>query len=995
MAFSNWRNNIEFSGATTFIDEGNLELTNKPLQHFALHDEEEMFVTCTKHDDYDSNTSSQNLYNLRLYKRKKELKQAKGYSSDFNLVHQLLCDQIFDVKWHGKYLVVGTSVGASLYKIKKSQLLGKQKGSRDLVKGKPINFMHLPAYGQNGNDEGNGKENEKEKEKEKEIRKEKKTKSMRTINSTLTSNSRVYLEIDPFSSQNFLTYTNESLKLWRFDNNKSPQAHINSTSTITCCKYSPLTGGVLAIGNGCGSFFLSDTRILSLKSQYSTTTGSSTLQKNSQNGTYPGSVWYSQNDTHEGNLQAIGWSPFYPFVLATAGEDYLIKVWDIRNDQMPVANLNTNSNVISHIAWSNTHPELLVSASIDSTVQYWSLNSPSYLMYTSKSEVSSRPISLNFSKNIPFVMYTGYEYDGVVETTINNEFFQAMMDNNEKQLKKRKELNNKEINTDSYFQFEFENEFELEFGKKKKNKKKEIQIESIQRKPLHQRTMVNINLSNNLNDLNEKEREIEHLIFYRELDRASKLIRSNSHLLIKEHKADKAIKFLDMMQPVSLKDIEKLSLKEIFLTTYAKIPLNFNSLSVFQIDREFNKTIKQMKILATITGFISQGNAIKLIEYLSNIKKFIKKWDFNEIVRIVEIVKEVDYLSAIDITIRYGETAADQEQSNFLNLAFPFIYPTIYDDYQDVFFKNQPQIKMRNNKDGKQIETEKERRRRIINEKRILANLKRKEKKRDLSYSISKPLITFINIKNELILTQRVYELLWNNKAQPFYKSGSGSSTGSGSGSKKKDEKASQENRNPSEKIIQLLKNQKQLISIPMIRLYLMLLLQQKKIRDFYVTACSYCENKFSSYSIKRLVENIMHLIGQKFLERQVGNPVYKKKTKNTKAKIHKTKVILKKLQEKILLLVDIANNSSLTKPLVEFVENRLKELRTQFEKELKKLYKLIDDQNEIKKISKSFLKKLDEVTRERCKSCKRSINVVKRVVEGYETIFEKSNSNN
>ena len=84
------------------------------------------------------------------------------------------------------------------------------------------------------------------------------------------------------------------------------------------------------------------------------------------------------------------WNKYRDTVLATAGVDRLIRTWDLRAPQRPVAVLAGHEYAVRKIAWSPHLPDLLLSASYDMTCRVWT-----------DGAAAEEPLAAAAAKNVP------------------------------------------------------------------------------------------------------------------------------------------------------------------------------------------------------------------------------------------------------------------------------------------------------------------------------------------------------------------------------------------------------------------------------------------------------------------------------------------------------------------------------------------------------------------------------------------------------------------
>jgi WD40 repeat protein len=113
---------------------------------------------------------------------------------------------------------------------------------------------------------------------------------------------------------------------------------------------------------------------------------------------------------HKGLIRAVAFSP-NEIIIATAGKDSLIKIWELINDSIRLVNsLYASSSIKSIVFLSNG--ETLVSAQEDGKLIFWNLkNSESTIFYDSK---IIKPLCLTFNRNKD-VLLSGFN-DGTVKS---------------------------------------------------------------------------------------------------------------------------------------------------------------------------------------------------------------------------------------------------------------------------------------------------------------------------------------------------------------------------------------------------------------------------------------------------------------------------------------------------------------------------------------------------------------------------------------------------
>eukprot|EP01129_Flabellula_baltica_P011341 TRINITY_DN4944_c0_g1_i1.p1 TRINITY_DN4944_c0_g1~~TRINITY_DN4944_c0_g1_i1.p1 ORF type:complete len:1296 (+),score=323.10 TRINITY_DN4944_c0_g1_i1:11-3898(+) len=82
---------------------------------------------------------------------------------------------------------------------------------------------------------------------------------------------------------------------------------------------------------------------------------------------------------HTGVIRDIKWNQFIPFWFATAATDG-VKIWDIRKAESPVLTLSDFSNGVKKVDWSPTHCEILSTTGYTNEIKIWNLRTePTFL----------------------------------------------------------------------------------------------------------------------------------------------------------------------------------------------------------------------------------------------------------------------------------------------------------------------------------------------------------------------------------------------------------------------------------------------------------------------------------------------------------------------------------------------------------------------------------------------------------------------------------------
>jgi hypothetical protein len=83
------------------------------------------------------------------------------------------------------------------------------------------------------------------------------------------------------------------------------------------------------------------------------------------------SVVWTIPDAHQGCVNDIKFNNFVPFWIASAGEDGVVKMWDIRYLKNAASRIDAHYGSIQSLAWSNTHCNVLSTVSHDRSWRAW------------------------------------------------------------------------------------------------------------------------------------------------------------------------------------------------------------------------------------------------------------------------------------------------------------------------------------------------------------------------------------------------------------------------------------------------------------------------------------------------------------------------------------------------------------------------------------------------------------------------------------------------
>ncbi|KAI7902775.1 WD40-repeat-containing domain protein [Cokeromyces recurvatus] len=134
----------------------------------------------------------------------------------------------------------------------------------------------------------------------------------------------------------FLSTTANRLIIWKLQNEEEPLRSFEpSQFLLNCASWSPNDPQTLVV---CGGY---DKRLSIIDTRTSSTESPDGL------------VWSAEN-AHDRPITDAKFNPFIPYWLASAGEDAIVNIWDIRATyHAPVAKIDGNDGIVTSICWSN------------------------------------------------------------------------------------------------------------------------------------------------------------------------------------------------------------------------------------------------------------------------------------------------------------------------------------------------------------------------------------------------------------------------------------------------------------------------------------------------------------------------------------------------------------------------------------------------------------------------------------------------------------------
>ncbi|VTZ68109.1 ribosome assembly protein RRB1, putative [Plasmodium chabaudi chabaudi] len=211
---------------------------------------------------------------------------------------------------------------------------------------------------------------------------------------------------------NLFLWLPDNMTKWKHEKLISPSIGVNcnkySIETIQWAKHGNGVGHVFAMCSSDKSIKIVDTRDIKSGS------GDSQMQNlvNREN-----RFKMDIPNAHSSDVNVITWNENFEFLLASGGDDSLVKIWDIRNTSKNVASLNFHKDSITSISWDSKDTYVVLASSLDNSISVWDLSVESEALEHS---VAQYPDQLLFEhKNQNFITDAKFHpyYPGVIVST--------------------------------------------------------------------------------------------------------------------------------------------------------------------------------------------------------------------------------------------------------------------------------------------------------------------------------------------------------------------------------------------------------------------------------------------------------------------------------------------------------------------------------------------------------------------------------------------------
>ncbi|VWU48596.1 ribosome assembly protein RRB1, putative [Hepatocystis sp. ex Piliocolobus tephrosceles] len=149
----------------------------------------------------------------------------------------------------------------------------------------------------------------------------------------------------------------------------------------------------------------------------SNTNNSNTNNSNTNNGTV-----ITINNAHSSDVNVISWNSNGEYLLASGGDDGLVKIWDIRSASTHVAELNFHKKAISSISWNPNDTYVILAASLDNTVSIWDLSVESESLEFSLSEYPDQLLFEHYNPGMMTETKFHSTHPGLIVSTSSESF---------------------------------------------------------------------------------------------------------------------------------------------------------------------------------------------------------------------------------------------------------------------------------------------------------------------------------------------------------------------------------------------------------------------------------------------------------------------------------------------------------------------------------------------------------------------------------------------
>ncbi|KAL0477255.1 tssc1 [Acrasis kona] len=406
------------------------------------------------------------------------------------------------------------------------------------------------------------------------------------------------------TSKLFLSVENHRLHVWDIEKTKAPVHTVRGSNTplyAACWNLHQET--VVMLGGASRSLKLIDLREM--------------------RGGQSAIVAWRREEAHSDSIRDIQWNPMIPHWVASAGNDGVVNIWDLRYNSEPMIHLEGHDNIVRTVSWSRYHCELLASGGIDHQVKIWSMKvQPHHILSTIGSKTfSDTVVGVDFSFIKPLQCFALSGCGEVTSISLTPKFLEPLVFS---RFKEGDEL---------------------------------------------------------------AERDVEKLIFYRNFPMAFRNAIEMAKKYKEQNKLDKALRLLELCKEKSLnKSTKKTFNPNVFkkeLDDYSYyIPPNLES--VKKVDERLRKGVDNLILNCQILRFTQRNDfqAVNLLEtkLLELMRQDVSCIEIDTIKDVILLYQSHDYKKAMSLVISLGHIfQLKNEFAKFDPIAKLILSPTIFE----------------------------------------------------------------------------------------------------------------------------------------------------------------------------------------------------------------------------------------------------------------------------------------------------------------------------
>eukprot|EP00158_Paraphelidium_tribonemae_P008389 Partr_v1_DN28568_c0_g1_i2_m73099 putative NA len=202
------------------------------------------------------------------------------------------------------------------------------------------------------------------------------------------SNRVVHVQFEPARNpRRFMALESSNLRVWDCETAAAPfiNAKISHEQAI-CADWSLLCSQLIACSGVDKSVAVLDLRCMGLDENHTSGLAASSALS-----------WYNPA-VHSSTVRDIKWSPFVPHWIATAGDDHVVRVWDLRQTRLPVVSLAQHYDAVNSISWASSHGDIIGAGSSDGRCFIWQMAPDKIVAASDKKRVIGGTVVAEYGK---------------------------------------------------------------------------------------------------------------------------------------------------------------------------------------------------------------------------------------------------------------------------------------------------------------------------------------------------------------------------------------------------------------------------------------------------------------------------------------------------------------------------------------------------------------------------------------------------------------------